>query len=438
MSQDLRLRALEIVLAGLRAVSPELLLRRALLAEGDALRVVCADVVHRVILEPGGRLRLLAVGKAAAPMALEAHHILGPRIDAGLVVTKVGFGLPDLPFPCHECGHPVPDQRGLAAAEAAEALLRGLHPRDLVLVLVSGGASALLPAPVAGIALADKQALATQMLRADMDIHEINRVRKALSRLKGGGLARCAAPAQVVGLYLSDVPGDDLGSIGSGPTVPQAVDRRGAVALLEARGIWARTPPAVRRVLAAPTPSLPELARPPLNGLIGCNRDLVRAVAAAARAAGYEVRADERPVTGRVELALKELRSRWQASCADLTPGAGHGPRCLIMGGEATVQVTGKGQGGRCQELAARMLPHLDSRTCFIALGSDGNDGSTDAAGGAVDGGVWRDVQARGLPYAEWLADNDSYRLLGETGTLVRTGPTRNNLMDVYAFFGAS
>ncbi|HEX9843554.1 MAG TPA: DUF4147 domain-containing protein, partial [bacterium] len=373
-----------------------------------------------------------------APLAAEAARLLGPRIDQGLVVTKAGFGLPRLPFPQHECGHPVPDAHGLAAAEAAEALLRGRDARDVVLVLISGGASALLPAPVPGVTLADKQALSQAMLRADMDIHAINRVRKALSRLKGGGMARLAAPARVVGLYLSDVPGDDLASIGSGPTVPQPADPASAAALLRARGLWEAAPATVRAALVRPAQSPPPAGStypPPLNVLIGANRHLLRAVAQAARAVGFAPVVDEEPLTGRVEQAVEALRARW-AELPASTPGPAGGRPCLILGGEVTVEVRGLGRGGRCQELAARMLPHLDPRSVFLALGSDGNDGSTDAAGGLVHAGAWRAVAARGIAYRALLEDNDAYALLDALDCLLRIAPTRNNLMDLYAFFG--
>ena len=443
MTLALRAQALEIVRAGLRAVAPETLLRRALRLEGDTLHLSGLETAHTVTLAPGGRLVLLAIGKAAAPLAAEAARLLGSRITQGLVVTKAGFGLPGLPFPQHECGHPVPDARGVAAADAAEAMLRGRAARDVVLVLISGGGSALLPAPVPGVSLADKQALAAAMLRADMDMHAINRERKALSRLKGGGLARLAAPARVVGLYLSDVPGDNLASIGSGPTVPQPDEPAQAAQLLRTKGLWEAAPAAVRAALTRSDESTAKRddmgTPPPLNLLIGTNRNLLRAVAQAARDAGFDSTVDEQPLTGRVEQAAAALRARWAGLRGDKSSqgsrSAGR-PHCLILGGEVTVEVRGQGRGGRCQELAARMLPHLDARSVFLALGSDGNDGPTDAAGGMVHAAAWHDIAARSIAYQALLADNDSYALLDAVGCLVRLPPTRNNLMDLYAFFG--
>jgi glycerate 2-kinase len=239
----------------------------------------------------------------------------------------------------------------------------------------------------------------------------------------------------VAGLYLSDVPGDNLSSIGSGPTVPEPVDFPAVVGLLRAKGIWERVPARVRTVLErgqAPPRSVPV---PPVNGLIGTNRHLLRAIAEAARAAGFRTHVHEQPTTGLNAEALPALLGRWEALCrAQGGPGRPGEPLCLVSGGETTVEVTGHGLGGRCQELAALMLPRLDARTVFLAAGSDGNDGPTDAAGGVVDRESWERVRAEGIPYEALLADNDSYHLLERSGNLIKVPPTRNNVMDVHLF----
>lgn len=429
----LREIARSLALEGLRAVTPESLLRKAVSLADGVLHVSFLDDSPTATLALKGKLIMVAVGKAAAPLAAELHRLLGARIDGGLVVTKEGFALPGLPFPQRECGHPVPDSRGIDAARETEALLSGLSKDDVVLVLVSGGASALLPAPVAGITLADKQALAGLMLRTEMDIHQINRVRKAVSRFKGGGLAALAAPARTVGMYLSDVPGDDLASIGSGPTVPEAVDAPAVMALLREKNIWEETPPAIRGVLEAGGAPKPPPPTPPLNGLIGANRHLLHAMAEAARQAGFVTQVAEAPATGLNAAALFGLLARWEA----FARGHGGEPVCLISGGETLVEVTGQGMGGRCQELAAMMMPRLEDGAVFLAAGSDGNDGPTDAAGGVVDDESWGRVQEGGIPHAELLADNDSYHLLELTGNLIKVPPTRNNVMDVHMFLRA-
>ena len=437
MSAALRQQAVALYRQGLSRITPEHLLRQALAVAPEGLRLRFLERQETVALAAGARIWLLCIGKAAAPMAEEAHRLLGGRVAGGLVVTKEGFGLPGLPWPVHETGHPVPDARGVRAAEAVEALLRQPGAEDLVLVLMSGGASALLPAPLAGISLEEKQALVQLMLRTNMDIHEINTVRKAVSRFKGGGLAALAAPARVVGLYLSDVPGDNLSSIGSGPTVPEPVRFPAVVALLREKGLWERVPASVRAALERGEAPAKEPPIPPVNGLIGTNRHLLRAIQAAAEAAGFRVRAEETPTTGLNAEALPRLLAAWDAWRRTAgTPGAAGAPLCLVSGGETTVEVTGGGLGGRCQELAALMLPRLDERTVFLAAGSDGNDGPTDAAGGVVDAESWRRIQAEGIPYDALLADNDSYHLLERSGNLIKVPPTRNNVMDVHLFLG--
>jgi glycerate-2-kinase len=463
MTQALRDQAVALYREGLTRITPEFLMRQALRADGAGLRLAFQDRTETVALAADAGVHVLAVGKAAAPMAAEARRLLGGRTRRGLIVTKAGFALPDAPFAQRETGHPVPDEAGVAAAGEAEALAQGVPAGDVLLVLVSGGASALLPAPVEGVTLADKQALVQLMLRADMDIHEINRVRKGISRLKGGGLAALAGRAsgagdgvgsgagdgagsggpggpggpeaapRVVGLYLSDVPGDALSSIGSGPTVPEAVDYPGLVRLLRGKGLWDRTPAAVRRVLEAGRAPPKQPARPPVNGLIGANRHLLRAIEASAQAAGFRTRVIERPVTGLNRDALPVLLGHWAAWRRE----AGAGALALVCGGETTVEVRGQGRGGRCQELAALALAAVDGETVFLAAGSDGNDGPTDAAGGVVDRESWLRAQAAGVPYAALLADNDSYRLLERTGNLIRVPPTRNNVMDVYVLLRA-
>lgn len=435
MSEPLRARAVEFYRRGLGQITPEHLLRRALDLREDRLVLSFLDRREELPLSTATRFTLIAVGKAAAPMAAEAARLLNRRIRQGIVVTKHGFALPGLPFPVHETGHPVPDDAGMKAADAVEAIARNLRRDDVLLALVSGGASALLPAPIDGVTLADKQELARRMLHANMDIHQINRVRKALSRLKGGGLAVLAHPARVVGLCLSDVPGDDLGSIGSGLTVPEPVRFADVIALLQAKGLWEVVSPAVRKVLeqGCHSPKRPPLL--PINGLVGTNRHLLRAIAAATEAAGFRTRVVEAPTTGLNTEALPMLLRAWNDYRLD--PEHAGRPLCLISGGETTVEVRGKGIGGRCQELAALMLPHIDGDWVFLAAGSDGNDGPTDAAGGVVDRESWLRIQNEGIPYEALLADNDSYRLLERSGNLIKVPPTRNNVMDVHLFLQA-
>ena len=438
MSERLRRLAVELYQRGLDAITPEILMQRALRLEGKRLAVRFLDRDEHVALHSEGRIALLAVGKAAAPMAAEAHRLLGGAIAEGLVVTKAGFSMEGLPFPVRETGHPVPDESGIAAAETVRRMVEPLGVRDLLLVLVSGGASALLPAPREGITLEEKQRLIDTMLRTEMDIHEINRVRKAISRFKGGGLAALAHPARVLGLYLSDVPGDALSSIGSGPTVPEPVDAAEVAGLLRRKGIWEQTPPSIRELLQSggAAKDFGRLSQPPINGLIGANIHLLRTMQQAAEEEGFFTRIAEEPTTGLNAVALPRLLHRWVDFCAEPQP-VGEG-LCFISGGETLVEVTGNGMGGRCQELAALMMPRLDGRTAFLAAGSDGNDGPNDAAGGVVDRESWQRIQDEGIPYDALLKDNDTYHLLERSGNLIKVPPTRNNVMDVHLFLRKS
>jgi len=227
-----------------------------------------------------------------------------------------------------------------------------------------------------------------------------------------------------------------LASIGSGPTVPDPVDAPAVIELLRRKGIWEDAPEPLRRALesGAAAKDFSGLTTPPVNGLIGTNRHLLQAIRAAAEQAGYAVRVEEAPTTGLNAEALPRLLERWEAYRHDAPPG--DRPLCLVSGGETLVEVTGQGLGGRCQELAALMMPHLDERSVFLAAGSDGNDGPTDAAGGVVDRESWLRVQAEDIPYAALLADHDSYRLLERSRNLIKVPPTRNNVMDVHLFLG--
>ncbi len=431
MSKPLRKEALELYRAGLQSVTPELLVNNALHYEKNAITCHFLDRRERVLLPAPGQVCVVAVGKAAAPMAKQAQSILGSAIKTGLIVTKYGFGLDSPPFEQLECGHPTPDEAGEKAARRLEALVKPLGKDDILLALISGGTSALLPAPIPGISLAEKQALTQGMLAVNLDIHQINTVRKAMSRLKGGGLAALAAPAQSLGLYLSDVPGDSLGSIGSGLTQPETIDAQKVVGLLRSRGLWSKTPEILRQQLEKGQLVSKTFIPPPLHGLIGTNRHLLQAVEKAAKIKGYRTHVVEEPTTGLNPKALPLLMKRWTNLCANHSE---HSKLCLISGGETTVEVKGTGKGGRCQELAAQMMPLLRGKDVFLAAGSDANDGPTDAAGGVVDAESWRRVQQKKLAYRALLENNDSYTLLKQSQNLIQEPPSRNNVMDLHVF----
>jgi hydroxypyruvate reductase len=337
--------------------------------------------------------------------------------------------------------HPVPDARGLAAAAEVETLARGLGPDDVLLVLLSGGASALLPAPAEGIALEDKQTTTALLLGAGATIHELNAVRKHLSRLKGGGLARAAAPARVLTLVLSDVVGDDLSTIASGPTVPDPTTFAQALAVLTHRGLVGEVPAAVRaRLEAGARGEIEETAKPgetafrrAATRVVGSN---VLSLAAAARAAR---RQGLRPLvlTTRLEGEAREVARVLVAvlrECVESGRPAAP-PVCLLAGGETTVTVRGEGQGGRNQEVAAAAaaaLAGFPTPAVVASLATDGIDGASDAAGGIVDDRTSSRAAALGLaPAAVFLAASDTRNFLGPLGDLIVTGPTGTNVVDL-------
>ncbi len=428
--------------AALRAVDPEAAVRRVLRFDGSTLQVG----EERIPLAPGARVVVLGGGKAAAAMAAGVEAVLGDRVS-GLVNVKDAHLAPTRRVALHEASHPVPDARGAAGVERMEALLRGLGPDDLVLALISGGGSALLAAPAEGISLADKQAVTHLLLRAGATIGEINTVRRHLSRLKGGQLARLAQPARLVTLILSDVVGSPLDVIASGPTVPDPSTYADALRILDHYHLTEAVPEAVlRRLRAGSAGELPETPKPG-DPVFAQTVTLVLAdVAMAAQAAldaatGLGLNAailttwleGEAREVGRVCAAIaRELAQRQRP----LTP-----PACLILGGETTVTVRGHGRGGRCQELALAAglaLAGVDG-AAVAAVGTDGTDGPTDAAGAIADGSTVARARAVGLDPVAALRANDSHPFFARLGDLVVTGPTNTNVNDlvfIFAFAG--
>jgi hydroxypyruvate reductase len=427
--------ARHILHAAIAAADPRDAVRRALRMEGDVL--VVGDEDERIALGDVGRVWLIGAGKAAVGMALAAREVLGERIAGGTLCTKDGHGGGAPGIYTWEAAHPVPDTRGLAAAADALACARAAGERDLVLCLLSGGASALWPAPVEGVSLTELRALTGALLRAGATIREINAVRKHLSRIAGGWLARAANPARVVTLAVSDVVGSPLDVIGGGPTVPDPSTFADALGVLNAYEIAA--PGAVLRHLQAGAAG--DAAETPKPGddcferatahVVASNADALRGAAEAAGRLGYRAEI----LAGDLEGEAREVAHGIARAALDrqgaLAPG--DPPLALILGGETTVTVRGSGTGGRNQELALALALQLEGRPDIVAaaLGTDGTDGPTHAAGGIVDGGtIARAAQAR-LDARDHLARNDSNPLLRATGDLLVTGPTGTNVCDV-------
>jgi hydroxypyruvate reductase len=330
----------------------------------------------------------------------------------------------------NECGHPVPDERGVQGASQIAALAAEAGAGDLVLCLISGGASALLPLPVESVMLVEKQAVTRLLLASGANIHEINAVRKHISQIKGGQLARLAEPATVESLLLSDVIGDNLDVIGSGPTAPDASTYADALAILDRFGIRDRSPASIRRHLeqgaAGAIPETPKSTRA-RNTVVGSNRIALDACAERARELGYRTLV----LSSQIEGETREI-ARMHAAIAREIAQAGRPvkpPACIITGGETTVSIKGSGLGGRNQEFAlaaAIDIAGLD-RTVVLSAGTDGTDGPTDAAGAIADG----KTLSRKPGAAAYLNDNDSYHYFEPLGDLIITGPTNTNVMDV-------
>jgi glycerate 2-kinase len=438
----LRKAASRILAAALEAAEPGRLVRAHLRVSKG--RLVVAGVPQR---PPRGRLFLISVGKAAVAMAQAAEECLGDLLSGGLVVTNAASPTGPSRSRLLLAGHPVPDERGLAAAFEVEALVDGLGRDDALLVLLSGGASALLPAPSAGLTLEDKACTTSLLLRAGATIQELNAVRKHLSRLKGGGLARRASPARVLTLVLSDVVGDDLSTIASGPTVPDPTTFAEAIDILEKRLVLKEVPLSVRRHLdAGARGRVPETAKAGMaffrrtaTHVVGGNR---RSVLAAAREAA---RLGLQPVvlTTRLEGESREvarclvgiLRERVERRRGNQRP------TCFLAGGETTVTVRGHGQGGRNQEFAVAAAACLDgfpARAVVASLATDGIDGMSDAAGGVVDDRSAFRARELGMPDAlTFLAQSDSRNFLGPLGDLILTGPTGTNVVDIALLLAA-
>jgi glycerate-2-kinase len=374
------------------------------------------------------------VGKAAAAMAAALEERAGERISAGLAITKDGHGLPLRRIALREAAHPVPDARAERAAREAIALVEGARPEEVLVVLLSGGASSLLACPAEGLALEDLAAATAALLEGGAEIEELNAVRKHLSAVAGGQLARRAACRRIEVLAISDVPGDRLDVIGSGPLVPDPTSYADAIGAIDRRGLRGRIPARVIAHLSAGARGeIPETPKPGEGDfsrvrttLVASNRTALEAARAAAARDGLRAIALEGSLRGEAREAGRRLAAL--AAAVDC-----EAPVCLVAGGETAVRVRGRGRGGRSQELALAAALGLagNARVAILAAGSDGTDGPTDAAGAYADGATLERARRRGLDARAALEDNDSYSFFTAEGGLFRTGPTRTNVMDL-------
>lgn len=413
--------ALQIFRTALDAADPQHAAMRHLRSDG---RVLIAGR-QRYKLTDIDRIFVIGAGKASAAMASAVERLLGRRITDGFVNVPDGVTARVRRLKLHEARHPLPDERGVEGAHRIAEIARGAGERDLVLCVISGGASALMPMPVSGLALEQKQAITRALINGGATIRELNTVRKHLSAIKGGQLAAMAYPARVLTLILSDVIGDDLDVIGSGPTVPDRSTAADAQEVLRKYGVDA---PHVMH--ETPKQGDARLSRVQ-NLIVGSNRLAIDAAAEKARELGYKplvlstfIEGETRDVAMMHAAIVKEIRRSGRPMRA---------PVCVLSGGETTCTVRGAGSGGRNQEfvLAAAIALSGMPDTVIFSGGTDGLDGPTDAAGAIADGETVGRATDLGLDARTFLADNDSYHFFAPLNGLVKTGPTGTNVMDV-------
>ncbi len=366
---------------------------------------------------------LVAIGKAAWKMAKSASGILGTKIKCGAVLTKYGHSQGAIGnLEIYEAGHPIPDENGTAATKKILAMTRNLTENDTVLFLVSGGGSALFDAPCKGITQEFMTRLNSELTESGADINEINTIRKRFSETKGGRFALHCAPAKIHQIILSDIVGDNIENIASGPAAPDSSTAADALAIIRKYGIGIPQH-LMQRITQEKLPSPKNVTTS-----IGSNvKELCLAAAKAAAALGYDTHIIDTAITCRVEDAAKNMADEAKKY------NASDKPLAIIMGGETTVTVRGKGKGGRAQEFALTCAKLIQNRqnTVILAGGSDGTDGPTDAAGGIVDGGTWELIKQNGLDPEKMLNHNDSYNALAASESLLITGPTGTNVNDL-------
>ncbi len=440
MLDQLRTQAEEIFRSSVAAVDPYNAVRRFVAFDGKMLRLGReGEGIQEIDSSTFNRIFLVGGGKATAPMAKAVEDILGTKLQRGIITVKYGFTTTLSRTEIIEAGHPIPDENGVLGTRKILDLLRECGEDDLVFSLISGGGSALLPQPHGAITLSDIQALTRMLIECGASIDEINALRKHISASKGGQMARFAYPATVINLMLSDVVGDRMDVIASGPFVPDSSTYGDVREVLDKYHLT-NIPDAVEKHLRAGleghTQETPKEGDPVFervhNRIVGSNMIALQAAGKKAEEMGFKtlilssmVEGETREIA-RVHTAIAReiLRTGYPISP----------PACVISGGETTVTVRGKGLGGRNQEFclaAATDLRELAPRVVLLSGGTDGNDGPTDAAGGIVDPLTLNRAEKSGLRSMDFLENNDAYHFLEKTGDLLITGPTNTNVMDV-------
>ncbi|MBM4338562.1 MAG: glycerate kinase [Deltaproteobacteria bacterium] len=422
------------------AVNPSEALKRSVQIQNNLLTIQVFDnPAESFDLTAFQRVFLVGTGKASASMAQAIEEIFVDRLTSGVITTKTGHGLPLKKTEVIEAGHPLPDQKGIEGAKKIQSLLKESGEKDLVLFLISGGGSALLPLPVDGISLEEKQKTTQLLLDCGADIIEMNTIRKHISQTKGGWLARWAYPSTVITFILSDVVGDPLDSIASGPTVPDTSTFEEAWEILEKYDLIQKVPSSVRNHLLSGKEKKSEETPKPgdvvfnkiHNILIGSNILALRAAEKEASSLGFNTIILSSSIVGET----REV-ARFHGALAKEVISTGHPiprPACIISGGETTVTIKGQGKGGRNQEFVLAGAFEIENLEKIVLLsgGTDGTDGPTDAAGAIADHTTIKRAQRLGLDAKAHLNNNDAYPFFQKLGDLLMTGPTQTNVMDV-------
>lgn len=438
-TKERRQRILPMLSAALEAVDPVTAVKRHMSLTGDELRIG----QRSYDLTKYQNIYVIGGGKAGASMAKAAEEILAARLTAGLINTKYGYIADTSIVRINEAGHPVPDAAGTRGAQEMVDLASGASHGDLVICLISGGGSALMTLPVEGISLADVEALTSVLLRCGATINEINAIRKHLSQIKGGNLSRLAYPADVVSLILSDVVGNPLDVIASGPTVPDSSSFEDAYEVIERYKLIDQVPSSIVEHLRrgkegtiADTPKEGDAVfSKTYNLIIASNEVAAQAAIAKAEEMGFNTLL----LSTFVEGEARQVAQVFSAVAKEIIH-SGHPlsrPACVVAGGETTVTICGQGKGGRNQELAlaaAIQIAGLED-VIVVALATDGTDGPTDAAGAIADGSTLQRATEKSLSAADYLSNNDSYHFFEALDDLIITGPTNTNVNDLTFVF---
>jgi glycerate 2-kinase len=432
--------AKDIFSKALSAVDPSKILKDRIRIEKDRLWIRIEENSEKNFdLNTFHKIFLVGTGKASNSMAKAVEEIFGDRMTKGVVTTKYGHLLPLKKTEIIEAGHPIPDQKGYEGAKKIQGLLKKSGPKDLVIFILSGGGSALLPFPADGIELKEKQEMTQLLLDCGADIKEINTIRKHISRMKGGWLTRWAYPSTVIGFILSDVVGDQLDVIGSGPTVPDPSTFEEALEILKKYDLLNEIAPSIQKhLILGKEGKVEETPKPGdvvfervYNSLIGSNILALRAAEKEATSLGLNTLILSSSIEGETREA-----SRFHTAIAKEVISSGNPipkPACILSGGETTVTIKGNGLGGRNQEFALTGALEISGieKVVLLSGGTDGTDGPTDASGAMVDHTTVHRAKSMGLDPKAHLENNDAYPFFQKLGDLLITGPTHTNVMDV-------